>query len=108
MLDVNINEFIDFASLFSAIYHENEDMMNEVVADVGNTVYKNILAFKQSELSSCIDIGECELDDSNIVFVFSQSDDNANESDPQGSGVVCIINYDRTLEDFDNVTSENY
>ncbi len=108
MLDVDINKFIDFASLFYALYHENEDMMNEVVADVGDTTYKDILAFKQSKLLSCIDIDECELDDSNIVFVFSQSDDNANESDTQGSGFVCTINYDRTLENFDNFTSDNY
>ncbi|MFW8602553.1 hypothetical protein ACOHYD_13880 [Desulfobacterota bacterium M19] len=108
MTDVNINDFVDFSGLFKALCSKNEEMMQEVIEDVGDETYENILRLKDSEMVDYIDITECEIDDSRIVFVLSLSDNNANESDTQESGTVCNIVYDRALENFDNFSLENY
>ena len=107
-MDSNFNKFIDFGALFEALIVENEDVLNEVEKDVGDETYKDILNFKASPISFEIDIDECDMDDNRVVFVFFHSDNNANESNNQSSGVVCTIIYDIMTEDFTDFTSEEY
>ena len=97
---MKINEFINFEGLFKELLEENKEYMQDNKLD--SDVYFGILNFTESNLFGEFSImtNDCELNDNDILFVFTRYLNNANESDAQSDEDYVEIAFDRELEEF--------
>jgi len=97
-----MNKYIDFKGIFVHLMKDHEDVMEHHKYEADH--YQHILDFYQRGGHDEFEIEheECEFLNTEIVFVFGYSFNDANESDTQGSSAAHIITYDRLLEEFTN------
>ena len=89
-----LGDHIDFGKLFNSLLKEIGPPTE--IGDEYNLIYSLY------SVGAFVDINhdECDITTEEILFCFSGSDDNANESDNQSSGIIIYIIYDREEEYF--------
>lgn len=101
-----INNYIDFDGLFTAFYKEYLEAM--IPHKDEEKVYQNLREFVEHKDNYWSDIEECEFNGVEIIFTYSQSNNDANESDTQGSGSYFVIVYDIGDGEFISCDYEQY
>ena len=97
-MNISINNFIDFTSLFEVIFKEQHSDLEEekYVADH----YRYILDFRDDFSNFKLLKEECEVLPASIIFVFYKETFSANESNPDSDGTHVTIVYDKILDEF--------
>lgn len=100
---IELNNYIDFIKLFNDLYIENEDKIiddkieNECLGLLlqFNAIHKNIFELV---------VEESQFNDREIIFFFEHYNNDANESDTQGTSEYYYFVYDRNLEFFSDAS----
>ncbi len=98
-MKTNINKFIDFKGLFESLFEEFEEELKQDAFEVDH--FREILNFKNIGYSQYeINNGECQIDETDIVFVFESLTGLPNESNPGGDWNIVTIVFNRILDEF--------
>lgn len=104
-----INEYIDYSKLFDALEQESRETMLDVIVNGEQYArsYDKILSFyDKKRYGLAVDPGECSFTDEDIIFVFSEEYQTANESNNQNEYVLVRIIYSRKDECFEDYEEE--
>jgi hypothetical protein len=104
-MEINVNEYIDFNSLFNKLYEYHEDYYSQHAYESSDGARLYGFASGQKQ-DFKLEVLECEFTDKEIMFVFIHDLNNATESDLQGESEAYIITYDRIKDEFSSCVYE--